>query len=89
MKEIGFLHHHVAGICVLVSDSGIALQFLWNFMWTLFNLGTPLLFSFYFPTIGNNNMANAQTFEAGTPRTSGPNDVWQLTLQFFFKIIFL
>jgi hypothetical protein len=41
----------------------------------------PVLFSFYFSTICNNNMANAPTFEAGTPRTSGPDDVWQLTLE--------
>jgi hypothetical protein len=33
------------------------------------NFWTPVLFYFYFPTTGNNNMANAQTFEAGTPHT--------------------
>jgi hypothetical protein len=27
MKEIGVLHHHAAGVFVLVSDSGIAEQF--------------------------------------------------------------
>lgn len=37
-------------------------------------------------------MANTHTFEAGTPRTSCPNDVWQLTLEkdaTFVKVIFL
>ena len=37
MKEIGGLRHHAAGVCGLVSDSGIAEQFWWNFIWTLFN----------------------------------------------------
>jgi hypothetical protein len=37
-------------------------------------------------------MANAQTFEAETPRTSCPDDVQQLPLEeyaCFFEIIFL